>query len=329
MRALAACLLLFATIRPEPLFAQTVVTEIDVSAGHSTEDVDAAGTQVRVYGEAGAGWRFNAEGTWANVWGRQSDVFGAAYPYNDRLRPMEVFAENTHYFGPYLAGVRLGRYRTPFGIYNRSDHGYNGFLRAPLIRYGGYWALSNTFLEHGASVMAGLPRAFVEASVGVPHDEGGYPRRKALDETVRFQGAAGAWVIGASYIRTPRAERFRLASGNAEFGGIDVRWMQDGVQIRGEWIEGRPFVGAHTSGGYVDAFIHRPRMGPVTGILRAERLDYDAGRFSSHPRRYTAGARVRISSALVGSVNLVQQPTDVRLPRVSSVDVGLTFSIRR
>lgn len=329
MRTLAACLLLLATIRPEPLFAQTVLTEIDVTAGHSTEDVQAAGTQMRVFGEALAGWRFNVEGTWANVWGRQSDVFGAAYPYNNRLRPMEVFVENTYHLGPYLAGVRLGRYRTPFGIYSRSDHGYNGFLRAPLIRYGSYWALSNTFLEHGASVMAGLPRAYVEASLGVPRDEDSYRRRKELGGTVRFQGSVGPWVIGASHIRTQPAERFTFARGNAEFSGIDIRWMQGGVQIRGEWISGRPFGGARTSGGYVDAFIHRPGMGPVTAILRAERLDYDAGRFSSYPRRYTGGARVRISSVLVGSVNLVHQPTDVRLHKVSSVDFGLTFSARR
>jgi len=116
--------------------AQTVVTELDVTAGASTEDVEAASTQVRVFGEGLASWRFYVEGTWADVWGPESDAFGSAFPYNGRVRPMEVFAEKTIAREGVLLGTRLGRYRTPFGLYSRSDHGYAGFLRAPLIRYG-------------------------------------------------------------------------------------------------------------------------------------------------------------------------------------------------
>ncbi len=75
--------------------AQNVITEVDVTAGHSTEDVRAAATQVRVFGEGPKRWRLFAEGTWADVWGPTSDAFGSAYPYNNQLRPMEVFAEKT------------------------------------------------------------------------------------------------------------------------------------------------------------------------------------------------------------------------------------------
>ena len=83
-------------------------------------------------------------------------------------------------------GTRLGRYRTPFGIYNRSDHAYTGFLRAPLIRYGGYWALSNNFLETGASVVAGTLARFGEVSLGIPQDEDDLHRAPRL----RPRGAA-------------------------------------------------------------------------------------------------------------------------------------------
>jgi hypothetical protein len=311
-----------------PLQAQTVVTEVDITVGHSTERVQAASTQLRVFGEAIAGWRFHAEASWADVRGPQSDVFGTSYSYDNRVRPIEVFGEKTVHRGRYLAGVRLGQYRTPFGIHSRSDHAYNGFLRAPLIRYGRYWSLSNTSLETGASVMAGWPQAYVEISAGLPHDEGPYARRREFGGVVRFQGAAGPWIVGTSHIRTHPSKSLVFARGNAEFTGIDVRWMRGGVQIRGEWIDGRPFAGTRTFGGYVDGVIHRRWMGPVTAVVRAERLDYLAGRFSSHPRRYTAGARVRLSRVLVGSVNLVRQPTDVRLGGVSAVDFGLTLSMR-
>ena len=43
-----------------------------------------------------------------------------------------------------------GQFRTPFGIYTRSDYGYTGFVRPPLIRYDGYFGLSNNYMERGA-----------------------------------------------------------------------------------------------------------------------------------------------------------------------------------
>src|SRR5438093_225031 len=36
------------------------------------------------------------------------------------------------------------------------------------------------------------------------------------------------------------------AQGSARFGGIDVRWMRGGVQLRGEFVTGDPFDGART-----------------------------------------------------------------------------------
>ena len=72
----------------------------------------------------------------------------------------------------HLLGVRGGRYRTPFGLSLRGDHAYYGFTRAPLIRYGEDFALSNTFMEGGVNVIAGSPRLYAETSLGVPLDEG-------------------------------------------------------------------------------------------------------------------------------------------------------------
>jgi len=329
VRMLVVAVLLVIATESRPVAAQTVVTELDVTAGHSTEGVHAAGTQLRIFGEAIAGWRFHAEGTWAEAWGPQSDAFGAAYPYNKRVRPMEVYTENTFHVGRYLTGVRLGRYRTPFGIYSRSDHAYNGFLRAPLIRYGSYWALSNNFLEGGASVIGGLPKLYVEASVGVPQDEDVHRRRPGLGGSVRAQGSVGPLIVGVSHIRTQPSAARTFARGNTEFTGVDVRWMHAGVQLRGEWIDGRPFDGTRTFGGYLDAIIHRPGMGRVTAVARAERLDYLARQFSRFPRRYTAGARVRVASVLVAHVNVIGQPGDMGHAGKASLDLGLTFTVRR
>jgi hypothetical protein len=315
---------------PRTLAAQapTVITELDVTTGRSTEGVTAAGSQLRVFGEGPREWRFYVEGSWADVWGPKSDAFGTAYPYNHRLRPVEVYGEKIVRKGPYLAGVRLGRYRTPFGIYSRSDHGYAGFLRAPLIRYGGYWALSNNSLEGGATVVVGTPKLHVEASLGVPQDEDFYYRRRGVNRVARVQGSAGSFIVGGSYILTQPPEAYTFARGRSEFLGIDARWMRGGVQARGEWIDGRSFAGTRTFGGYADVLVHRRFMGPVTAVARAERLDYLAGRFSEFEKRYTGGARIKLAPMLVGHVNVIREYERGESPE-SAFDIGLTFTVRR
>jgi hypothetical protein len=242
---------------------------------------------------------------------------------------MEVFAEKTVTRQRFLVGTRLGRYRTPFGLYSRSDHGYAGFLRAPLIRYGDYWALSNNFLETGASVVAGTSRLQAEVSLGIPQDEDEQHRRRGFDRVARLQGSAGRLIVGASYIHTQPTEERPWATGSTEFTGVDARWMMGGVQVRGEWIDGRSFSGTRTFGGYADVIVHRSFMGPITAVARAERLDYVAGRFSSYPRRYTAGARIRVASMLIAHVNVLHGSAYDSQRRQSAVDVALTFTARR
>ena len=307
-----------------------VATEVDVTVGHSTEDVRAAGTQLRLFGTLPREWRFYAEATWAETWGEHSDAFGSAYPYNHRVRPMELYAERVTTTSRSLWGLRAGRYRAPFGLYGRSDHAYTGFLRAPLIRYGGYWALSNNFLETGASVVAGTPRLFGEVSLGIPQDEDHLHRARGFDRVARVQASVGDVIVGASYIHTqPFEEQAFFAHGDTEFAGVDARWMRGGVQLRGEWINGHPFAGTRTFGGYADLMVHRQFMGPITAVLRAERLDYEAGRFSSFPRRYTTGAKVRLSSLLVAHVNVLHEPPYDDEDAETALDVALTFSFRR
>ena len=105
--------------------------------------------------------------------------------------------------------------------------------------------------------------------------------------------------------------------------------MKSGVQLRGEWIDGRPFQGVKTRGGYADVLIHRPVMGPITAVARIERLDYNAGVFSEFPRRYTLGARLRLPYELAFQTNYVHQPYDVTAdPGYASLDVSLSYNVR-
>ena len=147
---------------------------------------------------------------------------------------------------------------------------------------------------------------------------------------VRTQAVLGAWVLVASYIDTTPYMPARFASGRARFGGVDVRWMSDGVLARGEWLGGQPFEGTRTTGGYADLIVHRPAMGPVTAFGRAERLVYDAiPPFALSTHRYTAGARIRLWRTVALSTGVVYQGGQLTQHRRTAFDLGLSGSWRR
>jgi hypothetical protein len=309
--------------------AQSVTSEVDVTGGYSSQDRTGAAAQFRVFGVGAHGVRFFVEGAMAADRGRESDAFGAAYPYERGVYAMEMYGERLFLKGRLVGGVRGGRFRTPFGIYNRSDHAYTGFLRAPLVRYDGYFALSNNFLEHGAAAFIGTSHVIVESSIGAPADVGKVHRRTGFDAIVRVQGYAGPLVVGVSHIRTQPYLPESFATGDAVFSGVDARWMAGGVLVRGEWLFGRPFRGTSTDGGYIDVSIHRPELGPVTAVFRAERLSYDTvPQFAMYARRQTAGARVRVGGRLTAQVDLVHQTSQVAYGHPLAIDVGLTYSFR-
>jgi len=338
------CLLMFA-MRCVPAHAQAVSTEIDLTAGYSGEEVRTTAAQVRFFGEAPGRLSFFLDTAWGDRWVGDApvigdvpsesdpigtDVFGAAYPYGGRVKLMEAYAERT--FRPHgaLLGVRAGRFRTPFGIYSRSDYAYTGFIRPPLVRYDGYWAFSNNWLENGVLLTAGVPQLFVEASIGRPHDAGFAKRKTGTDGSIRVQGYRGQFIIGVSHARSNPYMRRRTVTGRQIFTGIDVRWAHSaGIQARGELLKGRSWDGVSTVGGYVDGYVHRPGMGPFTAVIRAEFLDYDTAppraRFG---QRLTLGSRVRWPGPVTLQVNYLRQHGDLPYIKKHSVDFSATYSLR-
>ena len=331
MKRFANALFVTSVLHASVAHGQSVGVELAQSGGYSTEQVAAVATQLHAFGELPRSrLRLNVEVAWAVRSADDSDVFGAAYPYDGGVQVIEAYGERTFLPGRGLFGIKAGRFRTPFGISSGSDHAYIGFMRAPLIRYDGYFALSNNFLEQGVDVIVGTPRLSFEASVGVPGDVGSAKRRSGLDTVLRAQGAFGPVIVGVSHIDTRPYQSPRFARGHAVFTGIDVRWMRDGVQARGEWIAGRPFDGTATTGGYADLIVHRPAMGPVSAVLRAEHLAYEAAApFAMTAQRYTAGTRIRVIDRLTAQIALVHHTHQLPQRRPTALDVGLTYSLRR
>jgi hypothetical protein len=330
--AITALLMLWASVAA----AQTIATEVDMSAGYSTEDVSAAATQIRVFGQVFGGVRFFGEAAWGARYfpvarpESATDVFGAAYPYENRAQLIEAYGERIFKPGAGLVGLRAGRFRTPFGIYNQSDHAYSGFLRAPMIRYDDYYALSNSYVEHGADLIVGAPQAYIEASLGAPADVSETRRRSGLDTVIRGQGYYRSVIAGVSFYRAMPYQPASFAKGHAVFTGVDVRWMQSGVQVRGEFITGQPFNGTTTTGGYVDLLVHRVAMGPVTAVARLERLDYDTpSPFFLFARRAMAGARIRIAGGFTAQIAGGHQWGQQIQRDRTALDLALTYSLRR
>ena len=136
-------------------------------------------------------------------------------------------------------------------------------------------------------------------------------------------------VVGLSHIRTQPTQPASFALGRSEFTGVDVRWMHDGVLVRGEWINGRPFDGTTTDGWYADLMLHRAAMGPVTAVLRVEQLNYNTDpRYALHERRLTVGAKVRLPRGFTAQVNLLRQSGSLPNYRAVPVDLALTYSFR-
>lgn len=313
-----------------PAAAQSVTAEADVTTGVTTSDAKAAAIQGRVFGELKFGWRFFTEASWAKLTGDGSAAFGAAYPYSGRVRAIENYLEGVWHPAKAVIAVKAGRYRTPFGLSARGDHAYSGLDRAPLIRYDGYFALSNNFLEHGGSVLAGSPAMNVQVSVGRPADVGSVQRRPGADIVARAQAYGGPLIVGVSVSRTQPYQPELFAPGRAVFSGVDARYMRGGIEVRGEWIDGHPFTGTKTRGGYADLIAHRRAMGPLTLIARAEHLDYAAvAPFAASGSRYSLGARVRLPAGFMAQAAAVKQTGNLQTGEyTSALDLALTYSVR-
>jgi hypothetical protein len=227
--------------------------------------------------------------------------------------------------------VKAGRYRTPFGLSSASDHAYIGFLRPPLIRYGEYWGLSAGYLEHGVDVLVGVPQLSLEMSVGRPGDVGEVLRRPGWTGSLRAEGSAGPWIVGASFVNTMPYDPIAYAPGRTHFGGIDARWMRAGVQFRGEWLFGQYSDIATTTGGYLDAIVHTRAMGRVTALARAERLDYATmpEEYGLLTHRYSAAARLRAWQGLSFSLGATHQGGQQTQERRTAVDLGITWALRK
>ncbi len=202
-----------------------------------------------------------------------SDAFGVAYPsQTSDVRPMEA----------YVKTVRSGRslierpgWPLPHAVprLSAAAHGYSGFTRAPLIRYGGNSALSNTALEADASVLVGVPSLTVEAGLGRPPDLCAFLGPRRSTGVIRARCSTYLSDCRVSHINTRAHAEGPWVRGRTTFTGVDGRSIQQSIRCAASGLPAcRGTRGQR--GGHIDVTVHRVRMGPVHGsrTRRAARL---------------------------------------------------------
>ena len=261
--------------------AQSVTAEADVTVGHSTENIDAAAAQLRLFGsvKADGGSTGRSPGRRCRRARRTRSArpiptTGSSGPSRRTPRRCSTRRE--------LVGLRPGDTVRRSASSSQSDQAYSGFLRAPLIRYGDYFALSNTFLESGADFLAGTSSLFVEGSVGVPQDQGSSRRARGVDAVVRVQGYAHLPHRSARATSTAGRARPAISSrGACGSAAWTCAWTRRHRSPAGEWIQGRAL---HRRGAtrrlcrrnhpsHRDGTAHARRAGRADRLRRGRLLD--------------------------------------------------------
>ena len=269
--------------------------------------------QIRAFGEGPAPIRFFVEVAWGARYfpaarpKSATDVFGTAYPYQNRAQVIEAYGERTFRPGGRLVGIRPDGSAHRSGISTRSDHAccrlharaddsLRRLLRAVEQLSGARRRSSSSARRRRIS------RPASAAAVG--------RRRRCSGVPASIRCSAAKRTLSLGDRRREPLPRDALPAGvtsrkgRAVFTGVDVRWMCSGIQLRGE-VPQRPAVRRHDD----DGRLHRPAGaprgdGPGDGG-RAALSGSTTTPFRSScclPRRAMAGARIRIPGGLTAQI---------------------------
>ncbi len=175
--------------------------------------------------------------------------------------------------------LRLGQFRVPFGIYERGESDYFGFIQMPMARaqpttdYYSSYAFAR--LSSGVQVSGGSPELSYRVAVVDRSDRLWESRPGEMTDVVaRVQTYADPWILGLStyqgHVGTDALWWKPGPAARARWWGVDWRYTTTGLMLRGEYIAGR-VGGRSPTGAYVDAVLHPAWMGKSSLLFRYER----------------------------------------------------------
>jgi hypothetical protein len=218
-------------------------------------------------------------------------------------RPRGAVDEAYLDLGPGASLWRLGRFRLPFGIYDRSEVDYSGFAEPALVKSQGVIGAHLTRSGTGAQwIWAGAPWR-LQVSLANDDPPGGFSLRASGGAgTLRIERLLGPWLLGLDgYLGRARGPEF---GGRASALGLDWRWATPWLQFRGEALLGGGAAGGER-GIHADLWYHVPAIPDLTALARLETARVGGASRS----RATLGARYRLRRGpdVTLAVNLLQE----------------------
>jgi hypothetical protein len=228
----------------------------------------------------------------------------------NRDQPEEV--EVYEAFGEWELGrnrLRLGRFQTPFGIYNRSELYYVGLVYDPLIRYYPYPGPHLEDSVNGLEYLRSVGLWQVEAALFGRDSDVDAVVPRGDEGSVRIQWYSGRLILGLNAVRT-RAEEETGYGGEAHFFGVDFRYSRPGLILRGEVVAGH-VPGSSPEGFYLDALYHPVWLSRVTLVGRTEAVRGQPMNGGLHQRE-TVGLKWEVTPGIVAALNQLVEPSHLR-----------------
>ncbi len=207
-----------------------------------------------------------------------------------------------------LGTVKAGKFRLPFGIYQRSEQDYMGILQKPLVKSEARMPFQLAKEDAGILLLGGNPKLSYESALMNSQSDGLNGLENGLkDFSLHLQTYQEPLILGVNFYRgsylTPiNAIPVRKKS-RAE--GLDWRISFPYLILRGEWILGEIQNGeSHDYWGfYQDTFYHFPTLPKLTGILRIETLRRTNASPPDNIRQVIVGAKYFLRPFITLSIN--------------------------
>jgi hypothetical protein len=185
--------------------------------------------------------------------------------------------------------LRLGRFQVPFGIHSRSELYYVGLVYAPILKYYLGYDYQVGRSEHGVAYLQGLGPWQVEAALFA--ERGGLRTvvPSGGEGSLRVQRLTGPVILGLNLLRGHADQRGGPDREETYFYGVDLRYSQPSLILRGELVYG-DVPGGTTRGCYLDALYRPASLHRLTLVGRVESV---RGRGVPEPvfRRQTLGIK--------------------------------------
>jgi len=208
-----------------------------------------------------------------------------------------------------LGTVKAGKFRLPFGIYNRSEQDYMGILQKPVVK--GETSMPFHLAKEDAGILlsGGSPKLGYETALMNSQGDALNGIESGLkDFSLHLQTYAEPLILGVNIYRgsfltpihsVPVRQKARVE-------GLDWRISFPYLILRGEFISGEQESGTvdlNVRGYYQDAFYHFPTIPELTGILRVEAIRRTSPSSEGNIRQVILGAKYFLRPSLTLSIN--------------------------